>query len=264
MGRTCWLQAPPFKVLSDPCTAPSPPPAPRPSSGAPKPPRVRPLCSAYLSGMQPVDPHPPLPSLWEARSGSEPSQTTNQVRPRRESLAPYPSPNLPPCLALPARHSLLAGCWSSVFVTRRGWGGAARGAAALSRPVSVLSPAAGPGLAGLSPHRLPLLAPSWRAGPSGLPEGKAEVGVSLVGQSRGPGLPPAPGEGVGDGAAGGWRGLRGGREVLNTPLAADVGGTGQLGAGRAFVGDCPSPTYERDTWGPQKNTTSQSHSPDVH
>ena len=49
-------------------------------------------------------------------------------------------------------------------------------------------------------------------------------------------------------------------------LAADVGGAGQLGtAARAFYfffwEIAPSPFYRRDTWGPEKNATGQSHSP---
>ena len=104
---------------------------------------------------------------------------------------PPSRPASPPRARLPAcpPPAAAAGRWSSVFLTRRGRGGAARGAAALSRPVSALSPAAGPGLAGLSPHRLPLPAPRWRAGPFGLPEGKAGVAVSRRAEQ---GARPAP------------------------------------------------------------------------
>lgn len=104
-----------------------------------------------------------------------------------------------------------------------------------------------PRRAGHSPHPAPAPAPRWRAGPSGLPQGKAEAGA--VPQSRGEAEPASRPLGLGrvwerwgcwlvEGPA---KAHRGGREALTTLLAGDVGGTGQLGAQRAFVGDCPIP-----------------------
>ena len=85
-----------------------------------------------------------------------------------------------------------------------------------------------------------------------------------------PPLPACPpGVWGGCGRWGCWRveGPLRGQGALNRPppaLAADVGGAGQLGtAARAFFfwEIAPSPFYRRDTWGPEKNTTGQNHSP---